>query len=380
MNSMAPVELPAVSPHSPLFADTGLKLAIFGMNCSAGGALNRGHYRHEIDWRKDAEVILQAEAAGFEAAVPIARWRGFEGESNPWGKSFEPYCWAAGLAAITSRILVFSTSQVLTVSPVMAAKQLATIDHISGGRAGLNVVAGWFEKELRMFGSHVMDHEERYEFTEEWLQVVLRLWREESDFDFSGKWVNVSGAYQLPKPVQRPRPPVMSAAYSTRGHRLAAQYADMVFVNPRDLDGARQQVAEIRSLAGQYGREISVWMAGAVVCEETNEAAQRRFKAYEEDGDEEAISNFIEWTMAGHQLPPGIREPLGKALASSMGAYPLVGDPEHIAEHLGDLADAGIDGICLNWMNYEQGVPVFISEVMPVLEREGIRRPAAGLF
>lgn len=136
--------------HLPLFADTGIKLGVFGLNVSSAGALSRSPKWHEIEWDPNVRLVQMADEAGFEAAVPYARWRGSEGESNPWGQSFEHYCWAVGLAAQTSRFTIFTTSHCRTVSPVMAAKEIATIDHISHGRVCLNVVAGWFEKELRI--------------------------------------------------------------------------------------------------------------------------------------------------------------------------------------------------------------------------------------
>src|SRR5207302_1007524 len=155
------------------------------------GAISRSPDRHEISWQQNVELVRSAEAAGFEAAIPYARWRGFEGASNPWGDSFETYCWAAGLAAHTSRIALFATSHCLTVSPVMAAKQLATIDHISGGRVGLNIVAGWFERELAMFGAQQLGHDDRYAYSEEWLEILLRLWGEEAGKDYSGHFLSL---------------------------------------------------------------------------------------------------------------------------------------------------------------------------------------------
>ena len=95
--------------RGPLFADTGMKLGIFGFNVSSGGGLSKSPTRYEIDWEQNVRLAQRAEAAGFEAAIPFSRWRGFEGETNPWGRSFETYTWAAGLAARTSRITVFAT-------------------------------------------------------------------------------------------------------------------------------------------------------------------------------------------------------------------------------------------------------------------------------
>lgn len=358
----------------PLFADTGMKLGVFGLNVSAAGALSRWPGRHEIDWEQNVRLVRSAEAAGFEAAVPYARWRGFEGQSNPWGQSFEPYAWAAGLAGLTDTIAIFATSHCLTVSPVMAAKEIATVDHISHGRACLNVVAGWFEKELRMFGAQALDHDERYAYAEEWLDVVLGLWTRQEELSHRGRWLEVENGYLQPKPVQAPRPPVMNAAFSPRGHRFAAQYADIAFVSAFDPAGAQRKVAEIRAIAEEFGRELQVWMAAGVICADTDRAVASLVAQYQQAADEPAIGNSIEWTMGGAQMPDGQRRQLAQSMATTVGSYPLIGSPQRIAEDIAALSAAGIDGLCLTWMNYDEGLPQFISDVMPLLERDGVRR------
>ncbi|MGW6459754.1 LLM class flavin-dependent oxidoreductase [Streptomyces sp. NPDC055078] len=364
----------------PLFADTGLKLGVFGLNVTSAGAVTASPDRHEIDWDQNVRLVRLAEDAGFEAAIPFSRWRGFEGRTNPWGSSFEPYTWASALAALTSRISIFTTSHCLTVSPVSAAKQIATIDAVSRGRIGLNVVAGWFAKELRMFGVETLDHEDRYGYSEEWLDILLRLWSEDSDdFDYRGDWLTVEGGYSRPKPSQTPHPPLMNAAFSPRGHRLAARYADIAFVSAFDPVAVARKAREIGKLAKSFGREVSVWVSASVVCADTDREAAQLLRRYSEvDADETAVRNAIEWTMGGVRMPPEEHAQLASAIASTMAGYPLVGSPETIGRQLADLSAAGIDGVALTWMNYENGLPRFIADVLPVLEREGVRRPVAG--
>ena len=361
----------------PLFADTGLKLGVFGLNVSSAGAVTASPDRHEIDWDQNVRVVRMAEDAGFEAAIPFSRWRGFEGRTNPWGHSFDPYTWAAALAALTSRITLFATSHCLTVSPVMSAKQIATVDAISSGRVGLNVVAGWFAKELAMFGVETLDHEDRYAYSEEWLEIVLRLWEGGEDFDRKGDWLTVENGYSRPGPVQLPHPPIMNAAFSPRGHRLAARYADLSFVSAFDADAAGAKVREVRDVAAGFGRDQSVWIAASVVCADTDREARELVRRWSEvDADEVAVRNAVDWTMGGARMPEEQHRQLAAAVASTMAGYPLVGTPERIAGQLAQLQAAGIDGVALTMMNYEAGVPRVIDEVLPILEREGVRRPA----
>lgn len=367
------VAVPRVTA-GPLFADSGLKLGVFGLNVSSPGAVTASPERHEIDWEQNLRLVRAAEAAGFETVIPFARWRGFEGRTNPWGQSFDPFTWAAALAASTSRITVFATAHCLTVSPVMAAKQIATLDAISRGRVGLNVVAGWFAKELAMFGVPSLSHEDRYAYTEEWLGIVLRLWAGE-EFDHRGRWLTVPGAYSQPGPLQRPHPPIMNAAFSARGHEFATRCADVSFVSALDLVSVAAKVAEIRRLAGAAGRGQSVWIAASVVCADTDREAHelvRRWSAV--DADEQAVRNAMAWTMGGAQMPPEQHRQLAAALASTMAGYPLIGTAGTITAALAELDAIGIDGVAVTMMNYDTGLPRFIDEVLPPLEKSGVRR------
>ena len=113
---------------------------------------------------------------------------GFWGPTNFNGSAFETYTWAAGLAAATTHISLFSTSHVLTTHPIVAAKQSATIDHISNGRFALNVVCGWFQDEFDMFGLSLRDHDALYDYAAEWLAIVRRLWSTEREWEFEGRF------------------------------------------------------------------------------------------------------------------------------------------------------------------------------------------------
>ncbi len=365
----------------PMFGPNRLKLGVFGLNlCSAAG-ITAAKDRHEIEWKQNVRLVQLAERAGFEAAVPVARWRGFEGASNPWGESFETYTWAAGLASVTSRIGIFCTSHVLTVSPVVAAKAMTTIDHISGGRAVLNVVAGWFKKELDMFGVGNLDSAARYAYTAEWMEVLLRLWTQDETFDFEGEYIKVKDAYQQPKSIQSPRAPVMNAAMSPVGHAFAARWADIAFVSIESADPAeiKAKVGELRQMARDNGREIQIWAASLVMCAATEAEAKDEIARYiEREGDAQASANRTAWGLAGER-PSQQRKDTMQAKGNVDGGLSLIGTPEQIARNMCQISEAGLDGLCLCWFNFEKGLPIFIDEVMPLLERAGVREPVASI-
>lgn len=371
---------PECDRSGPLFGPNRMKLAVFGLNVSSAGGLTKAKDRHEINWKQNVRLVKLAEDAGFEATVPFARWRGFEGETNPWGESFETYTWAAGLAAVTSRIAVFSTSHIFTMSPIMAAKQISTIDHISGGRVALNTVAGWFGKEIQMFTAEHLDHDARYAYADEWMEIVTRLWTETDTFDFSGAYHKLKNGYQQPKSIQQPRPPVMSAGLSAVGNAFAARWADMVFVSPDKLDpqSAKEKVNALRSLAAERGRNPQVWIAASVEVAPTEAQAHATVAHFiEQEGDVKAQENFLDWILGGSHMSPERRKSLVDSAKDVGRGYPIVGTPSQVADEIHALSEAGVDGLCVTWFNYEAGMPYFIREVLPLLEKRGLRQASA---
>src|SRR5262245_31866350 len=163
---------------NPCFGDRKLKLGTFQSNLDSGCIMSGLDGRLDISWPNTVTLAKLADEMEFEAIVPVARWRGFGGANNPQGPGFEPYTWAAGIAAATKTSGVFSTSHVSLNHPIIAAKQGAVVDHISNGRYALNIVCGWNFPEMEMFGVSLLNHADRYACAEEWLTIVRRLWTE----------------------------------------------------------------------------------------------------------------------------------------------------------------------------------------------------------
>ncbi len=137
-------------------------------------------FEDNVRWRK------LADAAGIECMVPIGRWKGYGGATNFESSTFETITWACGLLAATRRLTVFGTVHVPIFPPVLAAKQIATADHIGQGRFGLNIVCGWNQDEFDMFGLDQDVHDDRYARGQEWWDIINRMWSEDAPFDFDG--------------------------------------------------------------------------------------------------------------------------------------------------------------------------------------------------
>src|SRR5438105_14753931 len=169
-----------------------LKIGLFGANCSSGRAVTLVPERWSGSWPDNLKLGKMADEAGIDFLLPIGRWKGYGGDTDYQGATLETITWASGLLASTKNITVFGTVHAPLFHPVIAAKEMVTADHIGEGRFGLNIVVGWNEGEFAMFGVAQREHDERYEFAQEWLEVIKRAWSEE-EFDFEGRYFKLAG-------------------------------------------------------------------------------------------------------------------------------------------------------------------------------------------
>ena len=363
----------------PLYNDNAFKLGIFCLNVSGGTAITHAEGTLTPTWEENVRVAQAVDEAGWEFLLPLGRWRGFGGQVEFNDKSFEVFTWAAGIAALTKQIQVMYTSHIRYFHPVVAAKQGCTVDHIAGGRSALNVVAGQKPDEICMFGIDPIGHEELYEATDEWLTLVKRLWTEEEDFDFEGKYFQSRKAHLQPKPVQKPYPVIVSAGQSDTGRRFGAKHADFSFQSMPDLETMKDLVKDTKRLAREeYGRNIGILNHGYVVCRDTEKEALDYLRYYvDEKGDWEAVDGLIAAiTGSGERsMPPERIIHMRRELIAGWGGYPLVGTPEHIVDELIKLQSVGLSGIALHWVDYEAGVATFNEKVLPLMEQAGLRKP-----
>lgn len=360
-----------------LFSGNKLKLGLFGINCDRGCAMTLSTDAPHLTWQYTKEVAQLADRAGFEALVPVARWKAI-GDNGFNGRNFDTYTWAAGLASVTERITLVMTSHVQANHPAATAKAVATIDHISGGRACLNIVNGWFEPEFKMFGTDFLPHDQRYAYTTEWYELVKRFWTEADEFEFHGEFFDVEGGYSLPKPLQQPLPTVMNAGGSAAGRQFIAANADTGYVLlPYDLQAARALVEERKADAAAAGREVSTWTTAYVVQRDTREEAEDYVqRAFVEQGDLSAGETAARYLGLNSEImAPEQWAEFSLHLRAGYGGYPVVGTADDVAETLARISDAGIEGVSLSFVDFKSGLEQFNTDVMPKLEAEGLRKP-----
>jgi alkanesulfonate monooxygenase SsuD/methylene tetrahydromethanopterin reductase-like flavin-dependent oxidoreductase (luciferase family) len=361
-----------IRPH-PLKGANRFKLGVFSCNADGGLAITDVPERWTASWDGNVAAARMADQAGLEFFLPIARWKGFGGKNRVREWSFETFAWAAGLAALTERIAVFMTVHVPLVHPLYAAKALATVDHISGGRAGLNIVCGWNPVEFAMFGATLP--ERGYDQAREWLSVIEQAYASDEPFDFAGHYYRLKGAVSRPASLQSPRPLTMSAAFGGPGRDFAAERCDMLFSTFSELEDGHRHVADIGERAGRLGRDVSVYTVCHVVCRPTQVEAEAYYERYAVI---EADHAAVDIHMAGKKDFAASHDAVAfqryrKRFAGGAGTYPLIGTPDRIVDAMVAIANQGYAGAALSFVDYTGELPFFCAQVLPRMKDAGLR-------
>jgi pyrimidine oxygenase len=313
-------------------------------------------------WVQNRDAALLAERQGFDFVMAMGKWRGFGGATEHWGTSLEAVTMMAGIAAVTKRVKVWATLHAILHNPAVAAKMIATLDHISNGRAGLNIVAGAYRGEFEQMDAwdSSLDHDARYDLTEEWTQLVKRLWREPK-VTFEGKHFHFHDCVSEPKPL---RPPfLICAGMSRRGFEFSVREADGCFIGGRDQAETREASRRARALAAELGKPIRTYCMMTVIAADTDAQAEAKAQTYREGLDEGAVLGMLEsYGVAGNAMT-----------ARAQGAFmtqAVVGSPATCAAKIESfLRDCDIDGLMFVFDDYARGLRVTGGEILPPLRK-----------
>jgi alkanesulfonate monooxygenase SsuD/methylene tetrahydromethanopterin reductase-like flavin-dependent oxidoreductase (luciferase family) len=351
------------------------KLGVFAANCSSGRCMTTVPERWSGSWADNERLARIADDAGIDFLLPIGRWKGYGGSTDYQGSTYETITWATGLLACTERITVFGTVHVPLFHPLIAAKQMVTADHVGRGRFALNVVCGWNEGEFAMFGVDPHDQPGRYRQGQEWLDVVRAAWTRD-DFDFSGEFYALHGVREKPKPYGGTMPVTMNAGQSTEGRAFALRNCDAFFTSMKFSDGLERITADVRRVREEgrrWNREVQVFTNGFVVCRPTaREAEAYHHYVFEENVDWGAVDGYMAMRdLSGVSDPEKARMRAG--YAKGLVGATMVGDPDTVATRLADMSSVGLAGAAISFVNDADELPYFAAEVLPRLQRLGLR-------
>jgi len=369
--------------HHPMFGPNRFKLGLFSANCDGGLSMSKAPERWPAEWPEIEKLALLCDEAGIDFILPVAKWSGYQGEANNYGRSYETLTHGAALGAITRTIAIFCTVHVPLVTPAFAAKALATIDHVTRGRVGLNIVCGWNQDEFDLHGVQI-DADRRYDQGLEWFRIFAKLLEGSDTFDWDGEFYKLRNLQTCPTSLQRPWPVVMSAGFSPKGRAFAGQAADVLFTTITEMDQAPGVVSDVHRTAASYGRAVDVYTMAHVVCRPTRKEAEDFYYYFaEEMADRKALDYYkrqkgltskADGRYLDRPLLTRFSRGTGKTYSGSYpGAYPLVGMPDDIADQFAQMHASGLSGASIAFLNYLQEAPYFCAEVLPRLRRAGLR-------
>lgn len=330
----------------------------------------------------NAALVQRAEALGFDLAFGLAQWLpagGHGGRMRYREQQIDPLVTTAGLAALTRRMLLISTVHVLYGwHPLQLAKIGATLDHMSGGRWGLNVVTGYKRGESAMFGIDDIPHDERYARAAEFTDLMLALWQDDANVTRDGRWWHLRDAYVSPRPVHG-RPVLVNAGTSPAGIDYAARYADLMFItSPGGADIAAacsslpEHIARIRAVARRHGRSLRLILNPHIICRETDREAEERVRYILEGADQEAAASFARTIAGGDTAGWRGHDLRGWTLG---GNVHVAGSPQTVVDWLVKLSAAGLDGIQVNFFDFAPDLEFFGARVLPLMVEAGLRAP-----
>ncbi|AVB28124.1 LLM class flavin-dependent oxidoreductase [Pseudomonas syringae pv. syringae] len=390
----------------------------------ADAGLDFKHYRH---------VARVAEAAKFDAlfvADSVAAATGDIASRMARSDHFEPLTLLSALSAVTEHIGLIATATTTYNEPYHVARKFASLDHLSGGRAGWNLVTSDAAAEAQNFGraEHVA-HAERYSRAREFHQVVTGLWDSWADdaftrdkasgeyydpakmhvLDHQGEHFRVKGPLNVARSPQG-QPVVVQAGSSEVGRDLAAQTAEVVFTAQTSLASAQAFYADIKGRLRAFGRDadsLKIMPGVFIVVAETEALAKAKFESFQELVEPQVgvallgrmLGNF---DLSGYPLDGPLPElpltdsgqrsrqkllteladqenltlaQLGRRIAGGRGHYSLIGTPEQIADELQRWFEQGAaDGFNVLVPHLPGGLQDVAQLLVPELQRRGLFR------
>ena len=415
-------------------------LNAFNMNCV--GHINHGLWTHPRDrsteytsieyWTEQARILERglfdglflADIVGvydvYGAGVDLTLRESIQLPVN------DPLMLISAMAAVTKHLGFGVTVNLSYEQPYLLARRFSTLDHLTRGRIGWNVVTGYLDSAARAMGlSEQVAHDERYDRADEYMDVLYKLWegswednavlRDRQRRVFAdparvhrvvhdGRYFKVDG-YHLSEPSPQRTPVLFQAGSSGRGQRFAARHAECVFISPPNREAGRKTVEALRRAlvdAGRHPDDVKVFVGIAVVVGRTEAEARERYADYVAHTSREAgLAHFAASTgvdFSQYDLDEPIDYKPGNAIESATrtaaqhgwtrrkllemfelgGRYPaIVGDPSHVADELQAWVDeVDVDGFNLSRTVVPESYEDFVDLVVPELQQRGIYKTA----
>ncbi|RKP57799.1 pyrimidine utilization protein A [Pararobbsia silviterrae] len=362
-----------------------MKVGVFLPIGNNGWLISENAPQYMPSFELNREITQRAEHYGLDFALSMIKLRGFGGKTEFWDHNLESFTLMAGLAAVTSKIKLYATAASLVMPPAIVARMASTIDSISGGRFGVNLVTGWQKPEYSQMGMWPGDQffGTRYAYLSEYIQVMRELWTEGRS-NLKGDYFTMDDCRLSPRPGKPVE--VICAGASDAGMAFSAQYADHNFcfgkgVNtPTAFAPAAQRLIDATRVTG---RQVSTYVLMMVIADETDELARAKWERYKDGVDHEAVQWLGEQAAVDKRSgsDTNVRQMSDPTSAVNINMGTLVGSYANVARMLDEVATVpGTEGVLLTFDDFVEGVTQFGERIQPLMSsRSSVASPVTSL-
>ena len=298
---------------------------------------------------------------------------------------------ASYAAFVTKKLGLMLAHRPGFVAPTLAARKLATLDHFSGGRLAVHIISGGDDGDQRKDGDF-LSHDERYARTDEYVEILRRIWTADKPVDHEGKYYKFTRASSDIKSLQKPHIPIYFGGASDAAIAIAGKHADVYALWGEPLANAAKTIAQVRASAAAHGRTVRFSLSTRPILAATEDAAWARAKAIidkiRETGGRAMLPGKTAQAVGSQRLLAAAAEGevvdkrLWTAVAAATGARgnttALVGTPEQVAESLLAYYDLGVTTFLIRGFDPLEDAIDYGRELIPIVRREIANRERTG--
>jgi alkanesulfonate monooxygenase len=293
---------------------------------------------------------------------------------------------AAYAASVTDRINLMIAHRPGFVTPTVAARQLATLDQLTNGRAGVHIITGGNDQELKQDGDF-LTKDERYARTSEYLDVVRASWTSAAPFNYEGEYYRFENAFSTVKPVQKPHLPIYFGGSSDAAIAVAGKHADIYALWGETHVQVRDTVARVRAAAAHHDREsdIRFSLSFRPILADTEEKAWAKAEAFlgrtkavrEAKGvkgvapppPNEGARRLLAAAAQGDRLDKRLYTAIAAATGAQGNSTALVGTPDQVADALLDYYDLGVTTFLIRGFEPLEDAVQYGRELIPAFKQ-----------
>ncbi|MBB3102186.1 LLM class flavin-dependent oxidoreductase [Azomonas macrocytogenes] len=296
----------------------------------------------------------------------------------------------AGLS--TSKIGLLLAHRPGFVAPTLAARKLATLDNLLDGRLALNVISGGSDAEQRKDGDF-LDHDQRYARTDEFLDVVKKVWIEDKPFDHAGQFYKAENAFSAIKSAQKPHLPVYFGGASEAAIRVAGKHADVYMLWGESLAQTREIVEQVRAEAAKHGRDIAfsvsfrpilgateeqAWAKADTVLDTARTRLEREKLEVSLKPESIGAQRLRETVAQGARVDKRLWTGIAGLVGGGHNSTALVGTPEQVADAVLDYYDLGIENFLFRGFDPLNDAVEYGRELLPLVRAKVAERERQG--